>query len=242
MSQMKEIDLKERLKHYENTYFRFREKQDPSGKWKLGWLADHEYNSRSDIPCSLTIEGKNMVFNFANLELDTSFPESGLYQCEDYGRIPLLVTRSPQRQWRWGMYKGNTHIEVVLYSNPMMRTVYQYIDRKYLFSGLPSGFCALTLDFSVAHSIMFPKTVTFDVGVKELTSNIPKGPCAIINNDFMLTISPIHEGLLLWRWDIPVAKVYTTREGHLLQSMSMIFRQEVIDFISRNGVTNATIS
>lgn len=185
------------------------------------------------------------TLTLSKVEVDTSLPQSGLYQCSFYRKPPLLVTRSGQRQWRRGFSEQNSRVVPVLTQSPIFKGIADHVLRKYsrYWSddefGIPLH--ALSLDLPVASDILLPKQQSFSDVIKKVVSK--QSPAEVIDRDFFLAISPIHKGLLLFRWDTPVAKLEMSGdEISQATPLNKFLIQEVKDFFSRKEMTHVRIS
>lgn len=227
------------IRHYAETWVRVKL---PSKEWQVAFFRTGEWGSPTNIPLLLNIDGKDLRVDLNAVEFDTSMPKSGLYTSTAYG-CPLIVNRSPNRQWKWGLTRANTDVQNVFANSRIMHKLKHMIGSKYEPNQKLTGaitFHALRLDTPIAKDILFPTYSPYKEGWESLKEG--DTICSVFSTEWMGTPSPVHNGFLLWRQETIVAQLEFSGDRVQVKVVEPMFNQEVIDFYSRNGVANVEIT
>ena len=230
---LEEIKTREFFKQYAETYVKARIKQ--GGEWGTYLFRSGTWDGeRSSVELGGSDRNSSAAnFYLNDVEIDIKFPNAGLYKSpKKYGNTVFLLVRVPHRQWRWGLCKSNCALYNVLGN---LREISNYTYSRYRESVPESAlnFLDYNLDWQIANEIFFPKYSSFEEGVKLLSK--AKEPLVVLNKDFFLSLSTKDKGIVLWKWDIPIAHI--TVESDLLHcvdtSLFPTMKQEVLDFYAK---------
>jgi len=233
-----ELETKEFLKHYAETFVKV--KLPKEEEWKCAYFRAGGWESPKTCTVQLHIGTGSNNYELNTLEFDLAPVKFGLYPLKTWGRAPVLVSRFPHRQWKWGLCRGNTLL-FNIFAGPLFTGALHYSYREYNYAWDMKAMRAHNpeVEASVIKDVMSPEyspdyTRAVDSILKMKTT------FQVLDREHMLTISPIHPGLLLWKWDRPIAKLtFPSKEVTRVQvGKEAIFRQEVVDFYSRKGMTN----
>jgi hypothetical protein len=174
------------------------------------------------------------------VEFDLRPPSYGVVPHTHYGRLAFLVSRTAQRQWKWGLCSNNTSIQNVINKDGLSTGAVSFLQKQYGVK-LPNTALrtdnALRMDEKIAQDILFPKYEEYHTSVQKLADC--KRALAVVDSQHFLTLSPIHRGGMLWKWDCPIAKLWFT-DGKVSRAeiANPILKQEVIDFFNRRKAFN----
>ena len=236
----RQLELQEFIRHYSETYVRIKRKKtakDP--KWEVAYFRSAEIENMEYVPVILHIKGKQVQENLLDIEVDTSFPKFGLYPHSAYGQCVLLVSRYPARQWRWGMCRNNTSVVNVFTKVPRFLSACRLLADRYGGQVLQNQLLLANLSFdeTVAASVLEPEYQSYEKALEQVRDH--EAAFSVIHQEWMVTVSPTSPGILLWRYDVPVAEV--NLKGNQVRITEPLFYQEVLDFYSRQGITNVQI-
>ena len=234
---MNQFQAQEFIKHYSDTYVRIRDK-DKDNSWRAVYFRTGEWQSKTKIYLEFYHHGKMLSYNFNDIEIDTSFPPSGVYPANIHGHCILFLTKPAARQWKWGLTKSNSLVRNIL-AQEIFTYAANILDNEYevISSEGDTRFADVGFDEQVARYLLLPKYTPVKRGLAEVMNKDKF--FAVFDKDYFCTVSPIHNGGLLWRWDIPIAKIYeNTGSSYTIHPSSETFSQEVVDFFYRKGISN----
>ena len=238
----KELEVTEFLKHYTDTYIRLKLKK--GGEWIPAYFYGGEYQNSKSTPVYFSKDGRNKEAADLNaIEIDTNYPEFGLYPSKIHGSCILLVAKNGFRQWKWGLCRGNTSLTNVFHTSKLLKATSDYLinNFRYALNSQVVRLDSLALDHELAKEILNPAYVEYEKAIEELRSS--KRLFACLDKDYFLMLSPSNKGMLLWRWDVPVAKISFPAKGSRVEveSIHKLFNQEVVDFFNRKAITDVSI-
>ena len=244
MEKYPETQTKEFLKHYSETWLRMRSVGLKQPEWVLGYLHAGAWHDENHAVVVVSVGAMNAKheMQMENVDFDTTPVKFGLYPHRHNGSMPLVVGRYPNRQWKWGLCRGNTFAHQV-YDKSLFLNAHRHSQNLYgiMWNSREFRHGGLQVDSHVAKDILFP-TYTPDYLAAVTAVRKLKSSFVVIDSESMVTCSPIHEGLLLWRWDRPIAKLhFLSEESTEAEVLSPIFKQELLDFYNRKGITNVRV-
>lgn len=223
---MDELEAREWCRHYSETYIRVRIPPKINDWVSAQVVSAANDGGRIKAMVSIGRQTHQGWINDGEFEVDTTPPSPGYFA---YGKHCLFYEKAPTRQWKRGLYGGNSSI-----SNPyyrLMGTTFKHLSEEYQLY-IDSTITLQQpprLNGSIAKAIFERKHVSLEAAQDTLLSG--QASMVSIGDDVALSVAPDRPGLLLWKYVHPVAEV----DKKSIQTFDKVFRQEVIDFFHRQG-------
>jgi hypothetical protein len=230
---MNDLEAREWPRQYNNTIMRV--KLEPKGSWQTVLLRAAATVSGPDISCVMVpVAGKEFATLLSKVEIDTTFPKAGYFS---YGKGAYFFERAPNRQWRRGMCGDNVWIFCPwagLVPSMSMSLIQEFAIPAALQHDLMGR--RLQIDVKLADNLY---NRTFST-LEEAQEQIRRGKVLAAPIDYNMAVSaaPDRPEFLLWLGAMPVAEVSKLS----IRPFNKLFRQEIVDFFTRQGRLDVNIN
>lgn len=177
--------------------------------------------------CTLHNGSNRSTINLDTLEI-TEYPSKMCFNGSNGYTGVFLYSRKALRQWRRGFVNDNTSIVSML-----GHSVHMFGGKDFTLHEPPSR--KLGVDFGILNCMAASKDRKY-VGIEDITTFEPDQLQKCLTREYWISRGADDNDIVLFKFDTPIGVLSKSRM--ILSSTIQPFKQECLDFISRNGLSN----